>query len=60
MQVVKRTLAEEQSILGGIKAQRAYPAALRMNQGPNRKEGPTAFAEKRAPNWVPPVPLAKL
>ena len=43
-----------------IKAQKAYPAALRMNQGPNRKEGPTAFAEKRAPNWVPPVPLAKL
>ena len=57
MQVVKKSMAEELSLVGSVRAQRDYPAAVRMNKGPNRLEGPTAFSEKRKPNWVPPARL---
>ena len=52
-------MGEELSILDAITAQTAYPAAKRMFAGPNTLEGPTAFSEKRAPNWSAPKPLAE-
>jgi len=38
MQVVKKSMAEHHSgdIVGSLKAQRTYPAGVRMNKGPNR------------------------
>ena len=59
LQVIKKSMGEELSILDAITAQTAYPAAKRMFAGPNTLEGPTAFSEKRAPNWSAPKPLAE-
>jgi len=59
IQVAKKSLAEETNVLDAMKKQGQYPAALRMNQSDNRKEGPTAFSEKRQPKWVPPKPLGQ-
>merc|ERR550514_348996 len=59
IQVAKKSLSEETSVLEAIIKQAKYPAAVRMNKSDNRVEGPTAFAQKRAPKWVPPKPLAE-
>ena len=59
MQTIKRSMAEHYNgdVVGSLRAQKGYPAAIRMNKGPNRREGPTAFAEKRKPVWVAPAKL---
>ena len=56
--------AASRNMLGGFTSeneaqmlQRHLPAVKRMNQSPNRFEGPRAFSEKRTPNWEPPAPL---
>eukprot|EP01065_Artemidia_motanka_P037990 TRINITY_DN46873_c0_g1_i1.p1 TRINITY_DN46873_c0_g1~~TRINITY_DN46873_c0_g1_i1.p1 ORF type:complete len:327 (+),score=120.10 TRINITY_DN46873_c0_g1_i1:69-983(+) len=36
-----------------------YSAARRQRVSVNQREGPKAFAEKRAPKWVSPEPLSK-
>merc|ERR1712048_1128047 len=36
-----------------------FPTVQRWMKGPNMKEGPKAFSEKRKPNWANPVPLPK-
>jgi len=60
LQTVKRSMAEETSVLEAVKKQMKYPAVRRLFKSPNVKEGPTAFAQKRKPNWAAPTPLAKL
>merc|ERR1712187_815223 len=59
LQVVKRSIAEEPDVVKASKFVNYQPAAKRLFKSPNVMEGPTAFAQKRAPNWVAPVPLAK-
>ena len=59
LQVAKRSMEEELSMVDAITIANKYPAALRMFQGPNTKEGPTAFSQKRKPNWSAPAPLGK-
>jgi acetyl-CoA C-acetyltransferase len=59
LQVVKRSMAEEPSVLQALKMQHFYPTVQRMNKSPNMIEGPVAFSEKRAPSWTPPEPLGK-
>ena len=57
LQVAKRSMAEELSMVDAITIANRYPAAVRMFKGPNTQEGPTAFSEKRKPNWCAPEPL---
>lgn len=57
LQVVKKSLSEEISILEAMKEQQNYPAVKRMNLSHNTMEGPRAFSEKRLPDWKPPKPL---
>lgn len=60
LQVIKRSIAEEPDMVKAIKFGNKQPAAMRLFNGKNVMEGPTAFAQKRAPNWVAPEPLSKL
>lgn len=61
--VAKHTWREmTPDVTGEITATRTqgrYPAVRRQQRSPNQKEGPKAFAEKRAPNWHAPEPLEK-
>lgn len=57
LQVAKRTMAEELSVVDAITIANHYPATVRMFRGPNTKEGPIAFSEKRKPTWSAPEPL---
>lgn len=36
-----------------------FPTVGRWKKGPNMKEGPLAFSQKRKPNWANPEPLSK-
>lgn len=36
-----------------------FPTVQRWQKGPNMKEGPKAFSEKRKPKWANPAPLPK-
>lgn len=58
LQVVKRSISEETSVLDAIKVQNTYPAAVRMFLSDNTKEGPLAFSQKRTPNWSAPKPIS--
>ena len=49
-QAVTRGLAEP-SLEAALKNQRRYPAVAAMFASEDFKEGPQAFAQKRAPNW---------
>jgi crotonobetainyl-CoA hydratase len=48
MQVVKKSMAEHYpgDIVGSLRAQRSYPAGVRMNKGPNRIEVRPAVARQ--------------
>lgn len=60
LQVIKRSMAEEPDMIKAIHFGNRTPAARRLFKGPNVMEGPTAFSQKRAPNWKAPEPLSKL
>jgi crotonobetainyl-CoA hydratase len=49
-QAVYRGL-NEASIADALKNQNKYPAVAAMYQSEDLREGPKAFAEKRAPQW---------
>ena len=57
MQVVKRGMAEELSIVRAISKSTEYPAVVRQDASMNRVEGPLAFSKKRRPRWIAPEPL---
>jgi len=42
---------EEDSLAAAMAAQENYPAFYRWRRSADAREGPRAFAEKRAPNW---------
>ena len=48
MQVVKKSMAEHYpgDIVGSLRAQRSYPAGVRMNKGPNRIEVRPVYPRK--------------
>ena len=43
---------DEPSLASAMKAQESYPTFARMQKSHDRKEGPSAFSEKRQPNWT--------
>jgi len=57
VEVAKRSYAEAQSFLGAMAGQYKTRTHQRWSRGPNMKEGPLAFSQKRKPNWKSPEPL---
>ncbi len=53
-QAVYRGL-DEASIADALKNQNSYPAIAAMFKSDDLREGPRAFAEKRAPQWKGPI-----
>jgi len=58
--VAKKTHSSWEPLMEAMQKQHAMPTVRRFQKGPNAKEGPLAFSQKRKPNWVSPTPLAKL
>ena len=59
LQVIKTTMEQGLSVIDSIKTQQSYSATRRMQKSPNMLEGPTAFSQKRKPNWTAPKPLSQ-
>lgn len=59
VEVAKTTHGNWTPLAEAMKSQFALPTVRRFQKGPNAKEGPMAFSQKRKPNWVSPAPLPK-
>mmetsp|Transcript_28088 Transcript_28088/g.80994 ORF Transcript_28088/g.80994 Transcript_28088/m.80994 type:complete len:114 (-) Transcript_28088:36-377(-) len=60
MDVAKRTHSAWEPLMDAMQSQHKLGTVRRFFSGPNAKEGPLAFSQKRRPKWVSPKPLAKL
>jgi len=61
VEVAKTSYSDSTPVLDAVKNQSKTITHQRWVKGPNMKEGPLAFSQKRKPNWASPQPLpAKL
>lgn len=60
MDVAKKSHSSWEPLMDAMQSQHQLPTVKRFMRGPNAKEGPLAFSQKRKPKWVSPKPLAKL
>jgi len=60
MDVAKQTHSTWSPLMEAMQSQHKLATVRRFQRGPNAKEGPLAFSQKRKPKWVSPKPLAKL
>mmetsp|Transcript_93114 Transcript_93114/g.259363 ORF Transcript_93114/g.259363 Transcript_93114/m.259363 type:complete len:285 (-) Transcript_93114:151-1005(-) len=58
--VAKQTHGSWAPLMEAMQTQHKMPTVRRFQKGPNAKEGPLAFSQKRKPSWVSPTPLSKL
>lgn len=55
--VAKQTHFSWSPLMDAMMSQHKLPTVRRFQKGPNAKEGPLAFSQKRKPNWVSPSKL---
>lgn len=60
VEVAKQSYTKSTPVLDAVANQHKTATHKRWQKGPNMKEGPLAFSQKRKPNWASPAPLAKL